>query len=329
MDEGIHTIEPFYIKTQEGQDNMDYEKFLLAIQIGQRRVQPIDLKGKSILLKERDWSFKRLERNQIEVTVWIDEKIDYTALNLTSLNYNQKHIFKIVKSLDRWYVMHHEYEDEFKMLFNTYRNLDYKTMKEEYLRQVKEQIKAQGIVDEEQLNLYRVEDKGKKYHREKATSYAKKYAINPNSPPWGNYERLGGDCTNFVSQCLFAGEIPFDTTGKSELEKWYWYSENNRVPTWTSANFFKDYLLINKKGGIRAYLSTFDKMLKGDIVQLGDEMHTRHSMIVVDDIKDAEGNRVDLVIAQHSISEEGRGYNIPLSTKPIDRLYWHIEGTYE
>lgn len=164
LDEGIHTIEPFYIKTQEGQDNMDYEKFLLAIQIGQRRVQPIDLKGKSILLKERDWSFKRLERNQIEVTVWIDEKIDYTALNLTSLNYNQKHIFKIVKSLDRWYVMHHEYEDEFKMLFNTYRNLDYKTMKEEYLRQVKEQIKAQGIVDEEQLNLYRVEDKGKKYH---------------------------------------------------------------------------------------------------------------------------------------------------------------------
>lgn len=127
-----------------------------------------------------------------------------------------------------------------------------------------------------------------------------------------------------MSQCLFAGEIPFDTTGKSELEKWYWYSENNRVPTWTSANFFKDYLLINKKGGIRAYLSTFDKMLKGDIVQLGDEMHTRHSMIVVDGIKDAEGNRVDLVIAQHSISEEGRGYNIPLSTKPIDRLYWHM-----
>ena len=43
-----------------------------------------------------------------------------------------------------------------------------------------------------------------KYNREKAIVYAQKwaYARNPN---YYNFDHVGGDCTSFISQCLYAG----------------------------------------------------------------------------------------------------------------------------
>lgn len=42
------------------------------------------------------------------------------------------------------------------------------------------------------------------YNREKAKQYAKKWAYLRN-PSYYDYDKIGGDCTNFVSQCIFAG----------------------------------------------------------------------------------------------------------------------------
>ncbi len=79
------------------------------------------------------------------------------------------------------------------------------------------------------------------YDREKAVAYARKWALSHN-PVFGNYENYGGDCTNFISQCIHAGNIPFDHDGKNVLEKWYWYSEYSRTPTWTAAEPFYKYI---------------------------------------------------------------------------------------
>ena len=46
------------------------------------------------------------------------------------------------------------------------------------------------------------------YDRNKAYAYAKKYAFNYN-PNYADYNSLGGDCANFVSQCLIAGGFNF------------------------------------------------------------------------------------------------------------------------
>ena len=43
------------------------------------------------------------------------------------------------------------------------------------------------------------------YNRDKAYNYAKKYWSNYNTPTYANYNPDGGDCANFVSQCLIAG----------------------------------------------------------------------------------------------------------------------------
>lgn len=44
----------------------------------------------------------------------------------------------------------------------------------------------------------------REYQREKAVEYAKKWAYRRN-PKYYNYDGVGGDCTNFVSQCIYAG----------------------------------------------------------------------------------------------------------------------------
>ena len=42
------------------------------------------------------------------------------------------------------------------------------------------------------------------YDRQKAVAYARRWALGRN-PAYFDFQDLGGDCTNFASQCLYAG----------------------------------------------------------------------------------------------------------------------------
>ena len=44
----------------------------------------------------------------------------------------------------------------------------------------------------------------RKYDRNKVVEYAEKWAYSRN-PKYYNFDLIGGDCTSFVSQCIFAG----------------------------------------------------------------------------------------------------------------------------
>lgn len=80
------------------------------------------------------------------------------------------------------------------------------------------------------------------YNRTKAVNYANTYATQHNSDY--RYFGLGGNCTNFVSQCLFAGEAPKDSI--------WWYQKNigprildTYSNAWTVADDFKNYIKNN------------------------------------------------------------------------------------
>lgn len=57
------------------------------------------------------------------------------------------------------------------------------------------------------------------YNRDAAVSYAKNWAYSYNYQYYPNLDAMGGDCTNFVSQCLYAG-------GMSMSDPWYIYRKN-------------------------------------------------------------------------------------------------------
>ena len=110
------------------------------------------------------------------------------------------------------------------------------------------------------------------YNREAARNYARKWALGRN-PAYMDYELWGGDCTNFISQCLRSGGIPFDYSGNNILMKWYWHSDQSRTPTWTAAQPFYRYVIGNnnentKNFGIYARLAEYNELEVGDIVQL-------------------------------------------------------------
>ena len=64
------------------------------------------------------------------------------------------------------------------------------------------------------------------YNRENVYSYAKKWALKRN-PKYYNFDSLGGDCTNFVSQCVYAGSSIMNFT--KDLG-WYYRSLSDRAP---------------------------------------------------------------------------------------------------
>ena len=87
------------------------------------------------------------------------------------------------------------------------------------------------------------------YDREAARAYAVKYACNGNescrNPSYDNFGAT--DCTNFVSQAMRAGGIPFKRTGAAE-DQWWWDGkgtlfDTNRSRSWSSVSAMRTYLL--------------------------------------------------------------------------------------
>lgn len=113
------------------------------------------------------------------------------------------------------------------------------------------------------------------YNRKEAVSYAEKYALTRN-PQYYDFSSLGGDCTNFVSQCLFAG------TGKMDFNKngWFYENLNNRSPSWTGVKELGKYLITNNSNIIKAKIVNFDEIEIGDVIQLRQAEEFNHSLIV-------------------------------------------------
>ncbi|OPA75545.1 hypothetical protein BVG16_19565 [Paenibacillus selenitireducens] len=79
------------------------------------------------------------------------------------------------------------------------------------------------------------------YSRERAVQYADRW-WNENNPEFLAFEV---DCTNFISQCLFAGGAPIYYTGKRESGWWYRGMVNGQESwsySWAVANALNSYL---------------------------------------------------------------------------------------
>lgn len=113
------------------------------------------------------------------------------------------------------------------------------------------------------------------YNRNLCLSYAERYAYNRN-PAYYNFDKIGGNCTNYASQCLFAG-LPI--MNYSPLG-WYYNSVSDRSPSWTSVESFYDFLISNKGVGPYAEISTIEKLEVGDFIQLGLDKDFFHTLVV-------------------------------------------------
>ena len=103
-----------------------------------------------------------------------------------------------------------------------------------------------------------------KYNRELAVNYARKYALKYN-PNYFHFDGIGGDCTNFVSQCLFAGG---GVMNYDEFYGWFYVNKDNRAPSWTSVKYFGRFLLTENSPGFIAKVCPIKELEIGDIIQI-------------------------------------------------------------
>lgn len=120
-----------------------------------------------------------------------------------------------------------------------------------------------------------------RYDRAAAVAYAHKWAYRRN-PLYYDFSDLGGNCTNFASQCLYAGSRVMNFT---PTFGWYYISLNSRAPAWTGVNELYRFLVNNTGAGPQAVETGLDEVDIGDIIQLrlrrGDGAFD-HSPVVVD-----------------------------------------------
>ena len=118
----------------------------------------------------------------------------------------------------------------------------------------------------------------KEYNRQNAVAYARKYAFSQNSL-FANFAGIGGNCTNFVSQCIYAGGCVMNykpTFG------WYFISLDDRSPSWTGVEYFYNFIIENTDVGPFGRVSTADEVEIGDVIQLGrDGEGFYHTLIIV------------------------------------------------
>lgn len=116
------------------------------------------------------------------------------------------------------------------------------------------------------------------YNRIKAAQYARLWAFGRN-PAYYDFERLGGDCTNFVSQCLFAG---CGVMNFAPVFGWYYRSASDRTASWTGVEFLYNFLVANEGAGPYAKEAPLGEMRAGDVIQLGrNGGDFYHSLLVV------------------------------------------------
>ena len=116
------------------------------------------------------------------------------------------------------------------------------------------------------------------YDRIKAKEYAKKWAYSRN-PRYYNFDSVGGDCTSFISQCIYAGSGIMNYTKNTG---WYYNSVNDRSPSWSGVEFLYKFLINNKGLGPIGGKVEIDKLEVGDIVQLSfDGIKFGHTLIIV------------------------------------------------
>ena len=116
------------------------------------------------------------------------------------------------------------------------------------------------------------------YDRGAAVDYARRWALSRN-PAFYDFSDIGGDCTNFVSQCIYAGAGVMNYTKDTG---WYYISSSDRTPSWTGVEYLYDFLINNNSVGPYAIEVPQYEADIGDVIQLGRaDGDFYHSLLIV------------------------------------------------
>jgi hypothetical protein len=160
------------------------------------------------------------------------------------------------------------------------------------------------------------------YNRQDAVRYALTYAIKPNPAfrYFASHGDDGGDCSNFVSQCLRAGGAPF---AYGALPWWYKKHIVNRSNDVWSVSWAVAHSLYwtlkrrdkSKAIGLKAKeVKDMSELELGDLIQYEDYKGSIYHSAIITSFTHEKGERVPL-ISQHSFDAANTTYIKPKAKK--------------
>lgn len=155
--------------------------------------------------------------------------------------------------------------------------------------------------------------KERNYNRLAVMQYAKKWAFKRNSKYY-NFDNIGGDCTSFVSQCIFEGS---KIMNYKKYTGWYYNSSKDRSPSWSGVEYLYNFLTTNRSVGPIGKVTNKSQLEKGDIIQLKfiEKGQFSHSLLVVDKKEE------EIYVATHTEDS----YYRPLSSYTYEKIrFLHI-----
>lgn len=163
------------------------------------------------------------------------------------------------------------------------------------------------------------------YDRQAAVAYAHRWAFGRN-PAYYDFSGIGGDCTNFASQCLYAGTGVMNFTPEFG---WYYLSPESRAPAWAGVEFFWDFMTrAVRSPGPFGVESGMYLVRPGDFVQLrfresGDIFAHTPVIVSVGEVPMLS----NILVAAHSNDADNRS----LSTyENVDEIrFLHILGAFD
>ena len=155
------------------------------------------------------------------------------------------------------------------------------------------------------------------YNRQNAVEYARKWAFSRN-PLFYNFAGIGGDCTSFISQCIYAGCCEMNYQPGNG---WYYRNLEDRSPSWSGVSFFYQFMVTNQLNGPYAVESYAGGLELGDVIQLQNNMGRFYHTLLVTGFEDGT-----YLVSAHTDD----AYNRRLDTyQYADARYLHITGIRE
>lgn len=159
------------------------------------------------------------------------------------------------------------------------------------------------------------------YDRAAAVRYAHIWAYGRN-PRYYDYESIGGDCTNFASQCIYAGAGVMNDT---PTFGWYYINANDKAPAWTGVEYLYNFLTRRTPSAGRLQGKS-RRSASGRAISCSSRSTApgwQHSPVVV--AADRPRSYADILVAAHSADADDR----PLSTYEFARArFLHLGGVY-
>ena len=163
-----------------------------------------------------------------------------------------------------------------------------------------------------------------RYRREAAAAYADRWWQEGNP----EFETFEVDCTNYISQCLFAGGAPIHYTGRRETGWWYKGYEEGREWwsfSWAVSDSLQRYLGAERKAGLRAEeVYRPEQLMLGDVIFYDWDGNGRYQHSTIVTAFDAGG--MPLVNA-HTVSSRHRYWDYKDSyawTERTSYRFFHI-----